>query len=90
VDVVFELIWRRGETDLPIATWEHHFEPIGAGEYTAQPYEETADAPAFDFEPGDQLVFRYTGDGAPNNAAYIPNGDGATTNGRIPYIELPQ
>ena len=46
-------------------------------------------APAIDFAEGDQLVFRYTGANTTATQAYIPNGDGAITNGRIPNITLP-
>ena len=88
VDVQFELIHRRGATDVPLATWMAHFEPIG--EYTAQPYELDVEAPAIAFEPGDELVFRYTGLTSTVPMAFIPNGDGHITNGRIPNITLPK
>jgi len=89
VDAHFELLWRRaGRDDVLIAEWTHHFEPIGAGEYTPQPYEDEAAGEALDVEDGDQLVFRYSATGSDLPMAYVPNGDGPP--GRIPYIDLPQ
>jgi len=48
-----------------------------------------AQAPAIDAQTGDQLVFRYTGSNTTGVEAYIPNGDGPNSNGRIPNITLP-
>lgn len=91
VDVTFELLWRRdGRDDVQLAMWQHHFEPLGGGQFDAQPYEDTAEGPAIEFEAGDQLIFRYTGTGTDHEMAYVPNGDGALANGRIPFIDLPQ
>jgi len=70
-----------------IADWTHHFEPIGSGDYTPQPYEDSAEGVALDVETGDQLVFRYSAAGSDLPMAYIPNGDGLPL--RIPYIDLP-
>jgi hypothetical protein len=88
VDVQFELLHRRAGEDVQLATWMEHFEPIGA--YTSQPYELDVEAPAIAFEPGDELVFRYTGLGSTVMMAFIPNGDGALLNGRVPNITLPK
>ncbi len=90
VDVVFELIHRRGDTDVQLARWTEHFEPLGGGVYRAQPYELDVPAPAIDYERGDELVFRYTGAGAEVMMAFVPNGDGHITGGRIPNITLPR
>jgi hypothetical protein len=90
VDVEFALIHRRGATDVMLATWQMHFEPIGGGVYRAQAYELDVDAPAIEFESGDELVFRYTGKGSTAMMAFIPNGDGFITGGRIPNITLPK
>jgi hypothetical protein len=89
VDVTFDLVHRRGSDDTTLATWNAHYAPIGAGNYDAQPFEYDEDAPAIDFKSGDQLVFRYTGANTVSNEAYIPNGDGQLTSGRIPSITLP-
>lgn len=89
VDVTFDLIWRRGATDTPLASWTEHYEPLGAGNFDAQPFEYDKPAPAIDWKTGDELVFRYTGSNSSARAAYIPNGDGAITHGRIPHITLP-
>jgi hypothetical protein len=89
VDVTFDLVHRRGTDDTTLATWTAHYNPIGGGQYDAQPFEYDQDAPAVDYKSGDQLVFRYTGSNTTSNEAYIPNGDGAITHGRIPNITLP-
>ncbi|HWO23106.1 MAG TPA: hypothetical protein VNO30_30400 [Kofleriaceae bacterium] len=88
VDVQFELIHRRAGTDVQLATWMQHFEPVGA--FTAQPYELDVAAPAIQFKSGDELVFRYTGLASELMMAFIPNGDGVTKNGRIPNLTLPK
>jgi hypothetical protein len=82
-------VHRRGADDTTLATWTAHYNPIGGGQYDAQPFEYDQDAPAVDFKSGDQLVFRYSGSNTTSNEAYIPNGDGAITHGRIPNITLP-
>lgn len=88
VDVTFSLIWRRGATDTPLATWSRHWDPLPSG-YDAQAYEVDQAAPAIDYRAGDQLVFRYAGTGSAPAQAFIPNGDGARAHGRIPKITLP-
>jgi hypothetical protein len=90
VDVRFELLHRRGGEDVQLATWMAHFEPLGGGLYRAQPYELDVDAPAIDFTPGDQFVFRYIGLGSTAMMAFIPNGDGDLTGGRIPSFTFPK
>lgn len=90
VDVTFDLIHRRGATDILLGTWTEHFEPLPGGGFDAQPFERDVVAPAIDFKSGDQLVWRYTGMNSTAMMAYIPNGDGAITDGRIPNITLPK
>ena len=95
VDVTFELIWRRPSrvpADMVVATWQHHFDPLGGGNFDATPFEVSAQGAAIDYEPGmdDQLVWRYSGANSTTPMAYIPNGDGAVANGRIPHITLPR
>ncbi len=88
--MLFELIYRRpGDEDVVFASWEHHFEPLGGGEFTAQPFEASADVDAFVWAAGDQLIFRYTGSGTDTPMAYVPNGEGPDWGGRYPYIDLP-
>ncbi len=95
VDVRFDLLWRHawrhadGSADTELATFMRHFDPLAGGVYEAQPYEETAGVEAVATVAGDQLVFRYNGQSASMAMAYIPNGDGETRGGRIPYIDLP-
>lgn len=90
IDVTFDLVHRRGATDIVLASWVEHFEPLPGGIYDSQPFEYDREAPAIDFEAGDQLVFRYSGANSTAEQAYIPNGDGALTGGRIPNITLPR
>jgi hypothetical protein len=89
VDVTFTLIWRRGAIDTTLAAWTRHWDPLPGDDYQAQAYEIDMPAPAIDFAPGDQLVFRFAGANTTNNQAFIPNGDGPLTGGRIPAITLP-
>lgn len=89
VDVLLEILWRHGGQDRTIASWQHHFTPLASG-FDAQPFEATAAAAAVPAQAGDVLVFRYSAVGGATVAmAWIPNGDGARTHGRIPFIELP-
>lgn len=92
VDVTFELIWRRpGSADTVLATFQQHFDPRGGGNFDAIPFEASADGPAIDYVEGmgDQFIFRYTGTNSVSSMSYIPNGDGARLNGRIPHVTLP-
>ena len=92
VDVHFELLWRHGDgaADTRLAAFDQHFDPLPDGSYRAQPYEVSASVGAVAAVTGDQLVFRYSGESASlDMSAYVPNGDGETTGGRIPYIDLP-
>jgi hypothetical protein len=90
VDVRFEIIWRSNAGDQVLATFDHHFDPPAGGGFDAVPYEDTREAPAAAAQPGDQLVLRYSAVQATGTVAYVPNGDGAKHNGRIPFIELPR
>ena len=91
VDTTFELIWRRGSADMPVITpFTEHYDPIGAGEYHAQPFSYDEQGSAIDFVSGDQLVFRYTANGSSDMSVYEPNGDGAgSTDAHDPNITLP-
>ena len=89
VDVQFELIYRHGSTDDTIATWMHHFDPKPGADFTATAYELDVDGVATGYASGDQLVFRYSGSNTTSAMAYVPNGDGKKTSGRIPSFKLP-
>lgn len=89
VDVSFELIWRHGTDDV-VVRFDQSFEPLPGEEYRAQAYEDTADLDPVDAAAGDQLVLRITGESASLPMAYIPNGDGELTDGRIPFVDLPR
>ena len=89
VDVTFEILWRSGGDDQVLASWQRHFDPLAGGEYRAQPFEESAEVERQEAAAGDQLVFRYSGESSDLAMAYIPNGDGELTGGRIPFIDLP-
>ena len=89
VDVQFDLAWRRNGVDTSLASWMVHYDPQPSGNFDAQPFEYDKDCAEIPTMKGDQLVFRYTGMNTTSMEAYIPNGDGANANGRIPYIQLP-
>lgn len=92
IDVTFDLLWRHaaGGDDTVLASWMVHFEPLGDGSFDAQACDHEVDAPAITYQPGDELIFRYSGANTTVANGYIPNGDGALTNGRIPNITLPR
>jgi hypothetical protein len=92
VDTTFSLIWRHADmsADTVLATWTKHWDPLPDG-FDAQPYEIDEPGSAITAQPGDQFVFRYSASGTTTSQeAFIPNGDGAHSNGRIPAITLPQ
>lgn len=90
VTVVFELIHRRGDTDIQLSTWTEQFAPLPGNDFRAQAYERDIEAPAIEYQGGDQLVLRYTGAGSSVMMAFIPNGEGDRLGGRIPNITLPR
>jgi hypothetical protein len=90
VDVTFEVLVRRGASELPVVRWEQHFDPLGGGSFDAVPYDASASGPSVKVQQGDQLIFRYTGQSATSRNAYVPNGDGVRQNGRIPNLTLPR
>lgn len=91
VDVHFEIVLREaGGGDTVLAGFDHHFDPNGGGNFDAVPFEATADIAANDSDVGDQVVLRIVTTGTEEPTAYIPNGDGANANGRIPFIALPR
>ena len=90
IDVTFDLVHRRAGVDTLLATATQHFDPLPAGMFTAQACDIDMDAPAIEAIPGDEFVFRYSGANTASSNGYIPNGDGATADGRIPNITLPR
>ncbi len=89
VDVTFDLMQRRGSDNIVLASWSEHFDPLPTG-FDAQAYEKDQSAPAIDFVTGDQLVFRFSAANTIQSEAWIPNGDGGLSKGRIPNITLPK
>lgn len=95
-DVTFELIWRVGQEDTILATWEHHFEPWpippdgGPRSYDAVLFDVTENLAEVPARAGDQLVLRYRADSAGVADAYIPNGHGEAADGRFPHLVLPR
>jgi len=92
VDMTFDWIWRHadGSPDTVLAEWTDHYDPLGGGDFDAQPFEYDEPCAAIDFQPGDQVVYRYTGANTDSNQAYIPNGDEQLSHGRDPNITLPK
>ena len=90
VDITFDLLWRRGTTDTPLTSWTVHYDPLASGNFDAQPFEYDKDCAEIPTMTGDQLVFRYTGANTIQAEAWIPNGDGNLSHGRIPNITLPK
>ena len=88
VTVLFELLVRRDSVDTLIGSWQQTFAPRPAG-FDAFPVDLEVTAPQFKVQPGDVLVFRYSGEMG-LAMAYIPNGEGDRANGRIPFITLPR
>jgi hypothetical protein len=89
VDVTFELLLRASDDDTRLAAFTQHFDPVDGGGYTAQAFEHTEELARVEAADGDRLVLRYTGEGSDLMMAWIPNGDGESTGGRIPYLDLP-
>ena len=89
VDVSFKLMIENSGNIVVLADWSKHFDPLSTG-YDAQAYEVDKLAPAINFAPGDKLVLRYTASASSKADAWIPNGDGKLSNGRVPNITLPK
>jgi hypothetical protein len=89
VSVTFELLLRRsGDQDLVIGSWNKTLSPRPSG-FDAIAIDLSIDTSAIAYQAGDLLVFRYSGVNG-LSMSYIPNGEGARANGRIPVISLPQ
>ena len=90
VDVTYELLLRHAGVDTTIASWQHHFDPLGNGDFSAQPFDGTATGTAQTVVSGDLLVWRFIGANSTAAMAFVPNGDGTLSHGRLPSIVLPQ
>jgi hypothetical protein len=93
-DVQYEVVWRHDGVDSPIVQWIHHFEvqpsPV---RFDAVRFEADAAGAAVPAAPGDRLVLRWSipgPDGGSGSTAFIPNGDGANSQGRIPSLTIPR
>jgi len=90
VDVTFQVIWRtQAGQDTLLASFAHHFDPLPGNSFDAIPFEADATGIAAAAAEGDELVLRFTGASALNEMAYVPNGDGRLTDGRIPNLTFP-
>ena len=87
VDVTFDVIWRGSGGDRVVVSFSHHFDPPAG--FDAVPFEADATGAEVPARDGDRLVLRWTAAGASSGPAFIPNADGANTNGRIPSLKLP-
>jgi hypothetical protein len=93
VDVEYDVLWRHAGSDSPLVTFRHHFDPLsGAQQFDASPFEADGAGAAAAARAGDLLVLRFSTVGADGGAGtvFIPNGDGAKANGRIPSLTLPR
>ncbi|MGE0546348.1 MAG: hypothetical protein AB7O24_29765 [Kofleriaceae bacterium] len=90
VDVTFTMLARTSEGDTTLAEWTHHFVPV-PGDFSAQVYElDVVATSGIEAGDGNQFVLRYAGNNASIGMAFIPNGEGANADGRIPNITLPK
>ncbi|MCX5744119.1 MAG: hypothetical protein NT062_16645 [Proteobacteria bacterium] len=90
VDMTFELAVRTAGVDAPLAQWTTHFDPKPGVDFSATAYELDQPASEAVYAPGAQLIFRYTAANTTSATAWVPNGDGATNDGRIPSFTLPR
>ena len=88
VDVTFELLHRRAAADTVITTWTEHFNPLPTS-FDAQAYELDMPGDVVQFIDGDKLVFRFSAANTIMSDAWIPNGDGSLSHGRVPNFTLP-
>ena len=92
-DVTFDVLWRDGaNVDHPIVSFTHHFDPQPSG-FNAVQYEDNALGVAANAKSNEQLVLRMStppGGYPDGTMLWIPNGDGANTQGRDPSLTLPK
>lgn len=96
VTVLFEARWRRAGAlddrgDVVLWSVQNTFvrdaNPDRA--FRAVPFQTQVSGQAAAASAGDSLVLRFTALRGDSGAVFVPNGDGATTSGRIPRLDLP-
>lgn len=92
IDVKWELYLRGpDDTTAPVllATFEHTYLRNPDARFDAVLYEESKSIVGGG-KAGDRLTLRFTPTVGGPNAFFLPNGDGASTKGRIPHLDLPR
>jgi hypothetical protein len=91
-DLKFSVLWRKAgtQTDQVMLTFEHHFDPDASHPFDAVAFDGTATGAAFG-SPGDllQLEIEVTDSHPAGTSQWIPNGDGSSAQGRLPYLTTP-
>jgi hypothetical protein len=90
VDVQFDVLWRAGGVDTTIASVTHHYDQDPNGRFNAIAFETDLDGEAANARPGDKLVLRMSTPTTTVAIAWLPNGDGYKTGGRVPSLKLPR
>ncbi len=90
-DLTYVVVWRDQKgVEHELVRWTHHFDPPASG-FDAVQFEADGAGVAANASGNDTLLLRMSAAGDPNVAMlWIPNGDGAKTNGRIPSLTLPK
>lgn len=93
ITVRFEVRWRpkgtAGASDQVVVSVENEFLRDPNNRFNAVAFDTTLNGQAVAAAAGDLLVLRATAVRGDAGAIYIINGDGSTTKGRIPRIDLP-
>lgn len=96
VTMLFEGRWRRAgaaddRNDVVLWSVQNTFvrDPDPQRAFRAVPFTTQVQGQAAEAAPGDRLVLRFTALRGDSGATFVPNGDGRTTYGSIPRIDLP-
>lgn len=92
IDATWQLFLRGPDDTTPavlLHTFDHNYERDPVKRFDAVKYEESASITGGG-DAGSRLTVKITPLTGGPNAFFLPNGDGATTNGRIPHFVLPQ